>query len=123
MFMKESDHYYLSQKEPLQSCLLALRNIILSQDPNISETLKWSIPCFCYRKKPFCYLSTENKTDLPYILMVEGIHLTHYRLEQGNRAKMKVFRIDPNEDIPLEDIKTVLQEGLNLYINGVVNYK
>ena len=69
--------YYLSKKEPNKSCLLALRSLILQQDPNITETQKYGMPCFCYRKKMFCYLWTDKKTDAPYLLMVEGKHLDH----------------------------------------------
>lgn len=48
--------YYLNKEEPNKSCLFALRNIILNQDTNITETQKWGMPCFCYKKKIFCYL-------------------------------------------------------------------
>ncbi len=69
--------YYLNKEEPNKSCLFALRNIILNQDTNITETQKWGMPCFCYKKKIFCYLWIDKKTDEPYILMVEGKYLDH----------------------------------------------
>lgn len=118
--MQDLDAFYLNQEEPNQSCLLALRNIILEQDTAITETRKWGMPCFCYQKKMFCYLWTDKKTTEPYILMVEGKHLQHPALEQGKRARMKVFRVNPKEDIPLEQVLAVLHEGLDLYRNGVI---
>lgn len=38
--IREIDNYYLDKEEPNKSCLLALRNIILEQDSNITETQK-----------------------------------------------------------------------------------
>ncbi len=114
------DRFYLDQEEPNQSCLLALRSIILRQDIHISETLKWGMPCFSYKKKIFCYLSVDRKTHQPYILMAEGRYLQHPLLEMGDRTRMKILRVDANEDLPLTTIEEVLQEGLGLYRDGVV---
>lgn len=113
-------NYYLEKEEPQKSCLLALRDIILSMDKNVSETQKWGMPCFSYKKKMFCYLWTDKKTDEPYILFVEGKYLNHPELETGNRSRMKILRINPTEDLPLETIKVLLNEVLNLYRNGVI---
>ncbi|MEM9834694.1 MAG: DUF1801 domain-containing protein [Bacteroidota bacterium] len=122
--MKENlDRYYLSQVEPNKSCLLTLRSIILEQDEHISETRKWGMPCFCYHNKMFCYLWTDKKADKPYILMVEGKHLDHPQLETGTRSRMKIFQVNPNEDLDLKTINTILQQALDLYQNGVVRMK
>jgi hypothetical protein len=118
-----TEDFYANQHEPNQSCLLALRSIILQQDENISETQKWGMPCFCYRKKMFCFLSTDKKTNQPYLLMVEGKHLDHPELEQGSRTRMKVFNIDPNKDLPIVTIQLILNDALDLYRNGVIKVK
>lgn len=116
-------NYYLNKEEPQKSCLLALRSIILNMDKDVSETVKYEMPCFCYKKKMFCYLWTDKKTGEPYILMVEGKLLNHPELEQGNRSRMKILRIDPNEDLPIETIKLILNDALNLYRNGIIKIK
>ena len=118
--IREVDTYYLNKKEPNRSCLLALRNIILRQDPNITETQKWGMPCFCYRKNIFCYLWTDKKSDEPYILMVEGKHLDHPELEVGTRSRMKIFRVNPTRDLPLSTIEKILKKALKLYKDGIV---
>lgn len=115
--MEKLENYYLNKSEPNQSCLLALRSIILNQDKDITETQKWGMPCFCYKKKMFCYLWTDKKTNEPYILMVEGKHLNYPELEEGDRKRMKVLRVDPNQDLPLKTIETILQKALELYKN------
>jgi hypothetical protein len=118
--IEELHNYYLNKEEPNKSCLLALRSIILDQDEDITETRKWGMPCFCYQQKMFCYLWTDKKTGEPYILMVEGKYLDHPQLEEGGRSRMKIFRIDPNEDLPIKTIEGVLQNALDLYRNGVI---
>ncbi|HEX8378588.1 MAG TPA: DUF1801 domain-containing protein [Pedobacter sp.] len=121
--IREVDSYYLNKEEPNKSCLLALRSIILEQDKKITETQKWRMPCFCYKKKMFCYLWTDKKTDNPYILLVEGRHLVHPELEVGKRSRMKIFRVNPNKDLPLETIKNILQSSLDLYRTGIINIR
>lgn len=115
--MEKLENYYLNKSEPNQSCLLALRSIILNQDKEITETQKWGMPCFCYKKKMFCYLWIDKKTNEPYILMVEGKHLNYPELEEGDRKRMKVLRVNPNQDLPLKTIETILQKALELYKN------
>lgn len=121
--VQENDNYYLNKEEPNKSCLLALRHIILKQDLNVNETRKYGMPCFCYKNKMFCYLWTDKKTDEPYILMVEGKHLNHQGLEQGKRSRMKIFRIKPNIDLPLQAIEQLINDALNLYRNGTIKVK
>lgn len=113
--MEKLENYYLNKTEPNQSCLLALRNIILNQDKDITETQKWGMPCFCYKKKMFCYLWIDKKTNEPYILLVEGKLLDFSELEEGDRKRMKVLRVDPNQDLHIKTIETILQKALELY--------
>ncbi len=121
--LSEIDNYYLRQIEPYKSCLLALRHIILNQDSYVSETRKWGMPCFYFKKKMFCFLRIDKKTNSPYILMVEGQHLKHPMLEQGDRLRMKIFRINPAHDLPIDEINTLLNEALDLYRKGYIKYK
>mgnify|MGYP006208249127 FL=1 len=121
--VEELHNYYLKKEEPNKSCLLALRSIILNQGADITETQKYGMPCFCYKKKMFCYLWTDKKTDEPYLLMVEGKLLNHPELEQGSRTRMKLLRVDPNKDLPIKTIETILQAALYLYKKGIIKIK
>ena len=38
--------------------------------------------------------------------MVKGKHLDHLELEAGKRSRMKVFRVNPNNDLPINSIQT-----------------
>jgi len=121
--MREIDFYFLEKEEPFKSCLLALRNCILTHDTTIVETRKYGMPCYCFRNKAFCYLWTDKKTKEPYILFVEGQHLDHPKLESGKRSRMKIFRIDPNKDLPMATIDLLLNNALELYWNGTIKIK
>ena len=116
----QADRFYELQSEPNRSCLLALRQIILQQDEEVSETVKYGMPCFCYRNKMFCYLWTDKKSGEPYILFVEGKLLDHPGLETGKRARMKIFRVNPGNDLPLTTIEALLNQALDLYRNGSI---
>jgi predicted RNA binding protein YcfA (HicA-like mRNA interferase family) len=113
--MMDLDAFYLEREEPNQSCLLALRTIILNHNDNLTETRKYGMPYFCYKKKMFCYLWVDKETDFPYILMVKGKNLSHPALVAGDRARMKVLNIDPGEDIRLEIIESIFKEAIKLY--------
>jgi hypothetical protein len=117
---EQLENFYLEKEEPNRSCLLALRSIILDQDESVNETRKYGMPCFCYKKKMFCYLWVDKKTGEPYLLMVEGKYLDHPNLEVGSRARMKIFRVDPLADLPLQSINSILNQALDLYRNGVI---
>jgi len=109
------DRFYLEKKEPFRSCLLALRQIILDSDPDIRETRKYGMPCFCLGKRHFCYLWTDKRTAQPYVLFVDGSLLDHPELEQGDRKRMSIFPLDANEDIPLTRLSLILKDALALY--------
>lgn len=113
-------NYYFALGEPNKSCMLTVRNIILAQDTRVWETFKYGMPCFMFKKKAFCYLWTDKKTQNPYLLFVEGNLLDAVELEQGNRAKMKVFTLDPNMDLPIRRIEVILNQALDLYKKGIV---
>ena len=121
--IREVDSYYLNKEEPGKSCLLALRSLILKQDTNITETQKWGMPCFCYKKKVFCYSWSDKKTDEPYILIVEGKHIVHPELEVGKRSRMKIFRVNPNKDLRVKTIQNILQKSIDLYKTGIIKLK
>lgn len=113
--MEKMDHFYLDREEPIKGCLLALREIILRQNPEISATWKYGMPFFCFRSKMFCYLWVHKKIGQPYLGIVEGKHFEQPFLLQEKRSRMKIMLFDPNEDLPLETIELILQQALQLY--------
>ena len=52
--------------------------------------------------------------------MVEGKHLDHPELESGDRARMKIFRLEPEKDLPIRTIEHILKKALDLYRTGLI---
>lgn len=113
--MKQLDDFYLNQEEPIKGIFLALKEIILKQDSEITNTLKYGMPFFSYKGKMFCYLWIHKKLKQPYIGIVEGKHFDEPFLIQEKRSRMKIMMFDVNKDLPLEQIVFVIQKALDLY--------
>jgi len=118
--MKQLDDFYLNQEEPVKGIFLALKEIILKQDSEITNALKYGMPFFCYKGKMFCYLWIHKKLKLPYIGIVEGKYFEEPFLIQEKRSRMKIMMFDLDEDLPLEQIEFVIQKAINLYKSGIV---
>ena len=118
--MKQLDDFYLKQEEPVKGLFLALKEIILKQDPEITHVLKYGMPFFCYKGKMFCYLWIHKKHKLPYIGIVEGKHFDESFLLQEARSRMKIMLLNAGEDLPLEQIEKVVQKAINLYKSGII---
>lgn len=121
--MENIANFYIQQDEPNRSCFLAMREILLQSDTEVEETIKYGSPCFVYRDRAFCYLWKDSKTNAPYFLLVEGKRLSHPMLEAGDRKRMKILRVSPIEDLPIEVINAVLEEALQLYKSGTIKTK
>lgn len=52
--------------------------------------------------------------------MVEGKHLDFPELEAGNRARMKIFRVNPKKNLPIKKIHLILKQALDLYRDGII---
>jgi len=109
------NNFYLEKEEPVKGCLLALRNIILAQHPDIKADWKYSMPFFCYGNKMFCYLWVHKKYKQHYLGIVEGKRLEHPNLIIETRSRMKIMLFDPTQDLPLATITDILQQALSFY--------
>lgn len=113
--MNEIDNYFLKKEEPLKSCLLFLRDFILSYEDGITEVWRYRMPFYLYRGKRFCYVWVQKKTGIPYVGIVDGKLIDHPQLIQEERSRMKIFLLDPRKDIPLKTLRSVLNASLKLY--------
>lgn len=109
------DNYYLSKEEPLKSCLLALRDVIVGQDPHITKEWKFAFPFFYYKGKMFCYTRIDKKSGQPYIGFMDGIRINHPALILENRSKIKVLPIDPSTDLPIAAIRDILTQAIAVH--------
>ena len=109
--MREIDRYFMEKPEPARSCLLALRHLVLSFDPQIQEVWQYKMPFYKLGAKRLCYLWEEKKTGRPYLGIVDGYLLEHPLLIAEKRSRMKILLIDPSEDLPLETIRELLEKA------------
>ncbi|MFZ4797510.1 MAG: DUF1801 domain-containing protein [Bacteroidia bacterium] len=121
--MSEKDHFYFQFNEPIRGCLLALKNIILLQDENITAEWKYGMPFFCYKGKMFCYLWVNKKQQKPYIGIVEGNRINHPDLISEKRSRMKIILFDASIDLPINTIQLILNQALDLYKQGIIKTK
>jgi len=123
MALTQLDNFYLQKDEPIRGCLLALKDIILKQDENISAEWKYGMPFFCYKGKMFCYLWVHKKYHQPYIGIVEGQRFDHPHLIIEKRSRMKIMLVEADQDLPVETINDILRQVLDLYRTGVVKIR
>ena len=113
--LRPIDTYFLQQEEPVKSCLAALRELLLKYDGNITEAWKYGMPFYCYKGRMFCYLWVHKKYKQPYIGIVEGKNIDHTQLMMEKRARMKILLVDPDQDIPIKIIFSILKDAMSLY--------
>ena len=102
------DSYFQKQPEPARSTLIWLRQHIKHQQPELTEVWRYGMPFFDLDDKMFCYLWCASTTGTPYIGFVDGAIMDHPALVQGDRKRMKIFLVDPAQDVPLEELNGVL---------------
>ena len=112
--LSDLDNFYLQKDEPEKSCLLALKDIILKHNSEITAEWKYKLPFFYFKGKMLCYLWIHKKYKKPYIGFVDGNLINHEDLLQEKRARMKILLIDQNEDLPVSNIKFNLDQAIML---------
>ena len=111
--VRDIDNYFLSKEEPAKSCLLYLRGFIRNFDKNITEEWKYRMPFYYYKGRMLCYLWTDKKTKEPYIGIADGYRIDNPLLVMGDRARMKILPVKPDEDIPMADLEAILKEAIS----------
>jgi hypothetical protein len=113
--MRPIDNWFLNREEPVKSCLQFLRDHILALNDHITERWEYGMPFYYYRGNRFCYLWVHKKLLKPYLGIVDGKLIDHPELLQEKRARMKIFLIDPDKDIPVRKINEILKQVIALY--------
>ncbi|MFD0765125.1 DUF1801 domain-containing protein [Mucilaginibacter lutimaris] len=96
---KTLESYYLSKPEPYQSCLLALRDIVLRVDPDIRHVRKFQIPFFTYHDKKLAYLWLDRKKLKMGFCIDKSLQQANAGIKPKDQYQSVV--IDPNEDLPI----------------------
>ena len=112
--MKELNLFYLQQEEHLKNCFLSLRDYILNYNKDVTEAWKFRMPFFCYKGQSFCYFRVNKKDGMLYIGFMEGKRMVHSALISEERARIKILKIDPAEDVPAKILGEILKEAIHL---------
>ncbi len=115
--MNPAENYILNQKEPLQSIMLFVRQIILETLPNVEEKYKWKIPFYYANVKGVCYLNILKNTNYVDLCFIKGFKLSN---KQGvlkatrNRKMVKSIEYHSLESVDVNVLKEILLEAGNL---------
>ncbi len=107
------EHYYDKQNKETKACLLALKSIIMSVDPQILHFKKYQIPFFIYKNFSISFLWVNKKK----ILLGFVVDKKAMPQENTKRPKDRIstLEINPLEDIPIERIKNKLRDLIECY--------
>lgn len=108
------DNFYEHQEPAVKECMLALKALILSVDKAITPAWKYGMPFFCYNQKMFCYLWFHKKYKLPYMGIADGRYIDHISLIMEKRSRMKIMLLDPQKDLPVKEIRSILLQAIAL---------
>ncbi|MGB0391162.1 MAG: DUF1801 domain-containing protein [Salibacteraceae bacterium] len=109
------ENFFIKAKTPNKEVYLALRYFILNNDPFFTEHWKYGTPFYYYKNKPFAYFHHNKINGFPYLGIARGNQIEHHLLFKGNRKKMKVLEINPMKDLPMDEIKEVIDRLKKLY--------
>jgi uncharacterized protein YdhG (YjbR/CyaY superfamily) len=112
--LRPADNWFLSHTEPSRSCLQQLRQIILAYRPDMTEKLSYGMPTYYIGKKRLVYLWYHKTHHYPYIGFIDGKLLNEPDLLAENRSRMKIFPVNPLQDLPVNRIHKLLEIALNL---------
>lgn len=113
--MTPIDEYYNRLEEPMQGLMLAIKTSILSIDQRLNLQWKYQMPFFCVYNKMFCYSRVDKKTGELYISFADGYRLENPLLQSDGRKRFKLLYINPNEDLPIDDIRAIVNSALSYY--------
>lgn len=85
------------------------------EEMGLTESWKNHTPFYYYHKKWFAFISYNPKNYEIYISFVKGGQIEHSNLISEGRKQMKIYYIDPHENIDTEELKTIVDKLKTLY--------
>lgn len=115
--MKPTEVYILKQSPHFQELLFYVINVVEKELPESELLLKWGVPYFYYKKKPFCYLATNKKKQYLDVGFAKGFQLTIHQdiLVDENRNTVKSLRYYNFESVDDKVVREVIKEASLLY--------
>jgi len=115
--MKPTEVYILKQSLHFQEILFYIMAVVEKELPDSDLLLKWGVPYFYYKKKPFCYLAPNKKRGFVDVGFAKGFQLTIHQdvLVDENRNTVKSLRYFQLESIDDTVLREVIQHAILLY--------
>jgi hypothetical protein len=115
--MKLTDEYIYRQPEKYQSIVLHLISVFEQAIPELELLLRWGIPYFYYKKKPFCYLAPNHKKGFVDAGFARGFQLKGNQdcLVDEKRNTVKSLRYYDLKEIDNAVLEDVIREAATLY--------
>lgn len=110
--MNPVETYILKQKEPFQSIMLFIRQIIFETLPKVEEKYKWNVPYYYLNGKGICYLNILKNTNFVDLGFAQGFKLTDKQnvLKSRNRKIVKSIEYPTLESVNVNQLREILLE-------------
>lgn len=112
--MNPVDQYFYDQKEPYQSIMLYIRQVILKTLPDVTERYSYRIPFYNIGKKPILYLNILKGTDYVDVAFVHGVVLEEkYPIlkNDNNRKQVRSIQVRTLEDFNEHQFVQLLKDA------------
>ena len=109
--MKPVEQYFLNQKEPYQSIMLYVRDVILYTLPELEETYSYKIPFYNIEKKPMIYLNILKGKKYVDVAFLQGILLENdfpILKNEKKRKQVRSIQLRTLEDLDHENFVKLL---------------
>ncbi len=113
--MSPLDAFFDEKPEPLKGCMLALKDIILAMDDRVVIGWKYNTGFFSFMDRMMCYFGHHAVTGQLYIGFTEGHKMHHTALMSEGRKRVKVYYINPEEDIRKIELEEIVKEAISMY--------
>jgi hypothetical protein len=103
------DSYFLSIPEPQRSTVQFIRHFFVAEI-GLVEKQKNNTPFYYYNGKWFGFLSyNKDKNHELYISFTKGFKVEHATLASEGRKQAKIYRIDAEKDIDVEELTKIIK--------------
>ena len=119
--MKQVEQYFLDQKEPYQSIMLYVREVILKILPEVVERYSYKIPFYNIGKKPILYLNILKGTKFVDVAFVQGILLEKQfsvLKNDNNRKQVRSIQVKSLENFDELEFVEILNAARSLILES-----
>jgi hypothetical protein len=103
--MNPVELYILNKKEPYQSIMLYIREVIFKTLPSVEEKFRYSVPYYTHKNKPMLYLNILKGKKYVDIAFVQGVLLEpdFSQLKNDNNRKqvrsLQVYNLEDFDEL------------------------